>query len=390
MSRRGVWRVALAFAVLLGCLPAAASASGHASSRHRAQVGFWTGQNTSSCSSASACPRDLSAFTPQVWDALRRGRGALYFDLVHTVDFGPGATRLDALPVLRKANALGVTVKAWLTAPVSDGTFANENNAQFHDAAVKAFVTWRDQHRLRIDEAVLDLEFPVGTQALTDLTDPGKALRYRGVADPQHQCAAARQYAATISWAHRHGLVLSGSPMPFLLDDLDNGDLALADSLDAAPLFPRGYDHLYLQAYRTYSNTGADYPLQYLRRMHERFGRAGEVTLGDTTMGPPYQSVASLVDDVRAAVALGATAVPVFELTSSVEKYGASGIRQVLDAGRRPLSPEEVARASASTTETELNLAFFKGLDAAATAASPSANRYPTGCPVRVVPRARP
>src|SRR5207237_6071738 len=129
--------------------------------------------------------------------------------------------------------------------------------------------------------------------------------------DPAHQCAAIRNYERTIRWAHAHRLVISGTPMPFLLDDLDNGDMALADSIDAGPLLPHGYDHVYLQAYRTYSDTGPDYPLQYLRRVHHYFGQAGEISLGDTTMGPPYQTVDALVADIRAAAALRATAIPI-------------------------------------------------------------------------------
>jgi hypothetical protein len=354
-----------------------------------AQVGFWTGQNFTPCAGAdpTACPRDLSAFTPEVWQALRAGRGALYFNLIHTVDFGPGATRDDAPAVLRKANALGVTVKAWLTVPVAHGTFANENNAAMHDAAVKAFYAWRNAHGLRIDEAVLDLELPAGYQALVDATDPTRLMSYRGSPDPAHQCAAVRSYARTISWAHRHKLVLSGAPMPFMLDDLDDGDLALADLGDFAPLFPGGYDHMYLQAYRTYSNTGPEYASGYLRRVRQYFGRAGEVTLGDTTMGPPYQSVDGLVHDVRMLVALGATAIPVFELASTVQKGGAAGVRAVLDAARHPMSAAEVSAATGSESPmTTATLGFFTALNTAASASHPSANAYPDGCPVKVEP----
>ena len=353
-----------------------------------AQIGFWTGQNTTQCANAdsSTCPRDLSAYTPAVWEALRKGHGALYFDLVYTVDYGPGAFRNDAVAIIRKANALGVTVKAWFEAPLAHGTWANENNAAFEDAAVMAFYTWRNPLHLKINEIIFDMEVPLGYQAVTDATDPAKLAANRGTVDPAHQCATIQSYARTISWGHRHGLVVSGSPMPFLLDDLDNGDLGLADAIDAAPLIPHAYDHLYLQAYRTYSNTGADYPAQYQIRVHHYFGRAGEISLGDTTMGPPYQSVAALVADLRMAAGLGATAIPIFELASSVHKYGAGGILQILQAGHHPMASAEVVAAAAPTTMTSANLAFFQALDGAGTAVSPAANTYPSGCPVQVAP----
>jgi hypothetical protein len=314
---------------------------------------------------------------------LQKGRGALYFDLVYTVDFGPGAFRNDALPIIRKANALGVTVKAWFTAPLAHGTFANEDNAAFEDAAVKAFYSWRGANRLGINEVVLDMEFPAGYQAALDAARPTSFARNRPTINPAHQCTAIRSYARTITWAHQRGLVLSGSPMPFLLDDLANHDLALADEIDAAPLMPRAYDHVYLQTYRNYSDTGPDYPAQYQRRMHHWFGAAGEISLGDTTMGPPYRTVDALVADVRTAVALGATAVPIFELASSVQKYGASGIRQVLDAGHQPMPPSGVAAASRTRQMTTANLTFFAALNLSATAASPHANAYPNECAVQ-------
>lgn len=357
--------------LLAAGLPSVAQAGG--SSRHpaAAQVGFWTGQNTQNCHNTdpTTCPRDLSEFTPAVWQALRAGHGALYFDLVYTVDFGPGATRQDAVPIIRKANQLGITIKAWFTAPVVHGTYANEDNAAFEMAAVKSFYQWRNANRLNIPEVVLDLEVPAGEPGTTSPT-----------VDPAHQCAAINTYRRTIAWGHEHGLVMSGSPMPFLLDDLDNGDLALADSIDAGPLFPGAYDHIYLQAYRTYSDTGPDYPAQYLPRVHHYFGAAGEISLGDTTMGPPYSSVAALVSDVRVAVALGATAIPIFELASSVQKYGAAGIRQILDAGRQPAMSQQVAAAEKRTTMTASYLAFFSSLDTAASAPSPNATKWPPTC----------
>jgi hypothetical protein len=378
----GLGIVGLATALIAGAVPAGAARTAQRAATPHAQIGFWTGQNTKQCvkKDPTTCPRDLAAYTPAVWNALQKGHGALYFDLVYTVDFGPGAFRSDALPIIRKANALGVTVKAWFIAPLAHGTYANEDNAAFEDAAVKAFYQWRNAEHLGINEVVLDMEFPAGYQAATDATSARKLLHNRGTVDPQHQCTAIRDYTRTIAWAHQHGLVLSGTPMPFLLDDLDNHDIALADAIDAAPMLPRGYDHVYLQTYRTYSDTGPDYPLQYLRRMHYYFGQTGEISLGDTTMGPPYQSVGALVSDVRTAVALGATAIPIFELASSVQKYGAAGIRQVLDAGSNPATPAGVAAASQRRKMTTADLTFFKALNLSATAASPTANSYPNEC----------
>jgi hypothetical protein len=355
----------------------------------RAQVGFATGQNTVTCANQDplSCPRDLSAFTRPVWTALQQGHGALYFDLIYTVDFGPGATRTDALPILREANRLGITVIAWITAPVANGIYANENNAALYDAAVKAFYSWRASNHLRIPEALLDLEFPAGYQAVTDTINPAKLLAYRGPIDPVHQCNAIREYAGAIWWAHEHGLLLSGTPVPFAIDDLDNGDRALADELDLAPQIPQAYDRIYVQAYRTYSDTGPDYVAGYMQREQRYFGAAAsQIFLGDTTMGPPYQSVDELVADIRLSVALGALHIGIFELASSAQKYGPSGIRTLLDAGRRPMSKAGVASAMTPTFMTQRTTDFFATLDEQASATSPAANAWPSGCPVSVTP----
>src|SRR6476646_6415401 len=101
-GRRVGWIAAVL--CLVAAAPGAMGAVPTSSARNqpaRAQVGFWTGQNTTSCNNSdpTTCPRDLSYFTPAVWRALQRGHGALYFDLTYTVDFGPGAVRKDALPI---------------------------------------------------------------------------------------------------------------------------------------------------------------------------------------------------------------------------------------------------------------------------------------------------
>src|SRR5258707_1188994 len=74
----------LAVALVAGAVPAQAGRPAHSRSAPRAQIGFWTGQNTQQCSNTdpTTCPRDLSAYTPAVWDALQKGHGALYFDLM--------------------------------------------------------------------------------------------------------------------------------------------------------------------------------------------------------------------------------------------------------------------------------------------------------------------
>ncbi|MCI0347462.1 MAG: hypothetical protein L0221_18805, partial [Chloroflexi bacterium] len=137
-----------------------------------AEVEFWAGQNLQPCAGSADpayCPRDLSVFSDDVWAALAKHGGVLFLNLVYGADYGPGATRKDAIPLLRRANRLSVPVGAWITVPVDGGTFADENNAPLMDAAVRALPAWLAKHRVRVREIVLDLEQPVGTQPVAEL-----------------------------------------------------------------------------------------------------------------------------------------------------------------------------------------------------------------------------
>ena len=338
---------------------------------HPTRVGFWHGGLAPDCLQGG-CP--LDAFPAGTWRALRRTDAFLGLGLTYGVDYGPGASSREALRFIRKANRKHVDVEAWVLADQDGGVFAHESNAPLMRKAVKAFHAWNGRHRLGIEEAILDLEFPVGTQ-LSDFPQLQAGF------DPAHQCAAIRSYRSTLRWAREHGLKLSGSPVPFLMDDLLNGDMALADALDAAPVLP-GYHRLYLQAYRTYSDAGPDYVSEYLLGMRDLFGRAGEVTLGDTTMAEPYLSVEPLIGDVRLAAGLGARRVPIFNLSGSLSKFGVSGIRRLGRAADDPMTPAEIETATAPTPTTLATRTFFTGLDTSATTlATPTGtNEYPDPC----------
>src|SRR6266542_960762 len=128
-----------------------------------ARVGFWASQTLQPCASSTDpayCPRDLSSYTPEVWDALASAHGSLFLNLVYGSDFGPtpaGKTqRTDGLALVR------------------------------------------------------DNEFPVGDQPVAELLagDPSGLLRPN--IDPAHQCEAIATYRDAITWAHRHGMRVTG------------------------------------------------------------------------------------------------------------------------------------------------------------------------------------
>lgn len=365
-------------AVLLGpILTAESSVAAPISSSSRPLVGWWVGGFAPDCPQGG-CPHN---YPDELWQALRETDAFLEVGLTYTVDYGPGASRTDLTDLVKRALDEDVEVLGWILAPASDGTFANENNAPFMHEAVEAFDTWKRAERLKIPEATLDLEFPAGYQVLTDLQqDPASLLNQNAPIDPAHQCEAVRGYQDTITWAHQRGLKLSGSPMPFMVDDVADGNMALADALDLAPMLPN-YDRMYVQAYRTYSQPGPDYVAGYFRQARKFFGTAGEVTLGDTTLPGVYDTVGPLVQDVRLLAGLGATRIPVFNLEGSYAKYGTAGIRQVGAAARKPMTAVEIAAATAPNPLTAANRGFFGVLNTMANTLAPEPNSYPATCP---------
>ncbi len=180
------------------------------------------------------------------------------------------------------------------------------------------------------------------------------------------------------------------SPAPFFLDDLEDGYTALQDALDGVAFPPFGYDALYLQAYRTYSAPGPGYVAEFFRDMQREFGAAGQVSLGDTTQGPPYLALADLVADVRMLAGMGATAIPIFELGGTVQRWGAEGVRAIVEAGQQPLDGVELAGMTQESVYDRLQRDTFEALDTAAAllarivTAPPGApdgpNEYPDGC----------
>lgn len=370
-----------------GLLALAAASTGGASAASTSEpapltpprIGWWAGQNFGVCGSdILSCPRDNSAYTPEVWDALEDGNGFLGFDLVYGSDFGPDiagvARRTDALPILHEANDRGVELKAWITVPFKKGTFANENNAQIIQDAVKAFKPWAAANNLVFEEITLDLEFPLGYQQINDAIEDGntEGLKQHASANlnPGHQCEAIAKYKQTINWAHANGLKLTGSPILFALDDVQDGNLALSDLLDMAPVMPE-YDMQYLQAYRAFGvDLGSAIVADYYTEMQQRFGAKGQVTIGNTGL-PPYTTATGVANDIRMLAALGASEIPIFDFDSSVKTYGAAGIRQILAAAHDPMGATELAAARQPAATGVAARALFRGLDVWAAYSTP-------------------
>jgi len=371
-------------------------------------VGFWAGETVPGTDWHDPATywnrRSLRLYTPELWDALRRYKVPLYFNLRYKRDFGPvppgEPLHNDALPVLRTANRLGVPVWGWVLVPYSDGYWAWEGNAAEQFAAVKSLVAWTREKHVKLEGLALDpeppLNFPFQATAVTmGGGNAGLPSLFQDTIDPAGQCAAWQEYARIPRWGESHGVPISAAPIAATLDDVRDGSLSLQDAgqfvLPDAP-----WAELFFQAYRSVFNYFSGYDpgpgivSSYLRSARHRFGETGQISLGSSGRGK-YKRLGPLLRDVRVAATLGARDVPIYSLERTLRAYGGpKAILRLVKAARRPFAGPRASKAIEPTAAAASLRAAIRQADATATAADPAltANRgapqapnaWPGGC----------
>jgi len=197
----------------------------------RTTIGFWAGEAVPgtdwSAPETYWYRRDTHAYTPYLWEVLRRYQIPLYFNLRYKRDFGPVPVgepqRYDALRIIRTANRLGVPVWGWILVPYSDGYWAWEGAAAEHFDAVRSLAHWAHEKRLRLRGFVLDPEPRVRTPFETTAAILGGGndavfpALFQQAIDPAGQCAAWQGYARIPRWAERHHIRVATAPAPSAL-----------------------------------------------------------------------------------------------------------------------------------------------------------------------------
>jgi len=398
-------RLALAAVATLALLIPQA---GHA--RGATTVGFWAGEAVVGTSWSEPDSywnrRDTRPYTPYLWRVLSENHIPLYFNLRYKRDFGPVPPgephRHDGLAIIRKANRLEVPVWGWVLTPFTDGYWASESAATEQFEAVKSLVRWARAKRVRLEGIAIDPEPPVGTapELMTALLGGGGEAALPTLlqqpANPAGQCEAWRTYERLALWGRRHHTILSAAPLPTVLDDLEDGRLALQDAGDfVLPNAP--WHELFFQAYRstftyyTGIDPGPGIIASYLRSARRRFGRAGQVSLGSAGRDS-YRRLKNLVHDVRLAATLHAREVPIYSLERTLRSYGGPrALIRLVQAARHPFRGTRASALTAPTPEANAIRATIRGNDAALAAAMPSitesagigtqeANSWPGGC----------
>jgi hypothetical protein len=368
-----------------------------------AQVGFWAGENAINprglpMDQTYWLPRDTHQLTPQVWSVLAQYHAPLYLALDYKRDFGPIPAgkphRTDGLQLVQEANRRHVPVVAWLLLPYSDGLWSDQANARESATATLALLKWARQHHLTFREVVLDQEMPYQTtlQLTTDiLNSTAMAALMKQHLNLEAQCSAVQTYRQLISEVHADGATISETPVPFALNDLFDGHIALQDALGVAAFPPLGYNDVYLQAYRSEveqsaADPGSGWVATYFKQMQHYFGRTGQLTLG-VAGSAPYDKLPVLAGDVSMLAGMGATQIPIFSLESTVDRFGANGVKTLIEAGRHPMNGSQLAEATTMTSPTAgVYNSLFDNLDKQAVALTPAvndgktANTYPMGC----------
>jgi hypothetical protein len=393
--------VGLSTVILTSCGSPAPNAVGVTSKG--AEVGFWAGENVVNPHDVPMgqtywLPRDTHELTPAVWSVLSRYHAPLYLDLDYKRDFGPippGEPHYtDGLRIVQEANRLHVPVVAWILLPFSDGLWSDEANAQESATATLDLFKWAHEHRLTFRQVVLDQEMSYQTtSAFTSAISNSAAMAtlMRQHLNLKLQCLAVQTYRHLISKVHANGDKISETPVPFALNDLFDNRIALQDALGVSAFPPLGYNDIYLQAYRSEvaqsaADPGSGWVATYFEEMQHYFGPIGQITLG-VAGSAPYDQLSVLASDVSMLAGMGATQIPIFSLESTVDHFGATGVKALIQAGREPMTNSRLAKATSSTSPIAgVYNTLFSNLDKQAVALTPSANggnganSYPNGC----------
>ncbi|MFC3961891.1 hypothetical protein [Nocardia jiangsuensis] len=304
-------------------------------------------------------PRDLSMYTPELWQLLGDRHARISINMRWQRDFGPipaGKPHFDELPaLLRTAERNNVGVVAWLTVPYGDGYWATEDNLALHEQMVRDFDTWAREIGFRPRQVLLDLEAPLAdTATLGNLPrQPVPVVRMLGEnIDPAGQCAAMRGYERVVAWLEDHGYPATAATYSFLFDDITDGDTAFTDGLNMPLSRPGTFREVAFMAMRSVyagllgTDPGPSIHAAYIQDMRRWYGDAATFSLGEAGEGPYKDDLNEMITDTRLAAALTTGDVGIYSLDKALADYGLDGVARLFDAVEAPLAGAELERAS--------------------------------------------
>jgi len=361
-----------------------------ASASQDIEVGFWAGEERLNDGGQPApidgdaywAPRDLTQFTPELWDVLESHKVPIYFNIRYMRDFGPvppdQGPYNEILPIFQEANARGVPIWGWVTVPPDEGYFAWEGGAAIQKEALVSAQDWMTANGVTAAGYVLDVEPPAHIITKLREVQGGNILAlleiYQEAIDPAKQSQGWRDYVALVDWAHSQGLKLAATAPNFVLDDNNDGTMGLQDATDV--ILPHAdWDGVFIQAYRNeldlFGDPGPGIVNSYFTSARHQYGGIADVSIG-TPGETGYLDAASMVNDIRLLATLGGHHVPVYTLERTAKQFGAAGVEQIVTQVAPYTGWEAVAaKASVLSPLVFLQRAVFKLMDVLATVMTP-------------------
>jgi len=235
----------------------------------------------------------------------------------------PNTDRDEAAAIVRMAAADGVPVG--LVCEIGIGAFANTSNWREYSEWTCEVMDFVEANGLPVGGLIIDMEpsFSRLTRLRRDMSRGGNriglVLEYltEKLTDPEYEAAHAG-YRKLVEEAHERGFRVVLTTVPFVLDDMEDGDPTLQRCMEC-PVAGIEWDQIAFQVYSTIyrdiigtrdSSVLASFVNDYAKSAKKHFGDRGAVAIGllpdrIAWPGQGYDSPEGLEADVRAATAAG-------------------------------------------------------------------------------------
>lgn len=234
----------------------------------------------------------------------------------------------DLADLIREARTSGVDVQAWLQLPEM-GIWVNEQSAAAFARFAFDYLAWADGQRITPQWIIFDLEPPLSlADALTETVASDGVLAATDLLaanrDPQAFDVATGVLAQLVDDLHARDVRAGAVILPWIIDDLSDGDTDLADAFDT-PLLGIDWDRISAILYRPTFAEFFGTPLSpgfvssYTSSLRRHFGDKVEIALGNIGdaglfVGTGYTDTRRIVEDLTAVRAAGANRISLFSL----------------------------------------------------------------------------
>ncbi|MHA1999990.1 MAG: hypothetical protein ACTSU9_17915 [Promethearchaeota archaeon] len=330
---------------------------------------YATGERSFTISNAEAQAYDLVVYFPD-YSAINDSICNIFVDVNATLSFPLSGDRFDendtngelAANKTALLNSYGIPVEVWPLFEWDDGSYPSISEIDRWPTLYGKFQNWTERHNITVDYMMWDIESGGEGVNLTGLDDlPGFlwTLGYLGRAlERVDQVDETWQDALETIQALRDRCHADGHQMVTtthtIIEDIFDGDADM-QKREGLPVWDAGaFDFISMMIYRGCEGGGTpptrDYIYDYVSMSARSQPGTVAACLGCLNY-TPYPNITSVVDDVRLALAAGATMIRLFQANSWIDgvgtyqasngnwiyggpAHGASGLRDLLEECR--------------------------------------------------------